>query len=71
MCVDDIKMAGTKQNIAPVWKKVTRNVDLNEPTSFLDHVYLRCTQRDCASNESLIEQYKEMFESRISAGDTE
>ena len=36
-----------------------------------DHVYLRCTQRDCASNESLIEQYKEMFDSRISAGGTE
>ena len=58
--VDDIKMAGTKQSMAPVWKKVMKNVDLDEPTSFLDHVYLRCTQRDCASNDSLVKQCKEM-----------
>ena len=40
--VDDIKMAGKKQNLAPMWKKLIKNVDLDEPTSFLDHVYLGC-----------------------------
>ena len=44
------------------------SVDLDEPTSFLDHVYLGCTQRECKSNETIIEQYKNMFESRISGG---
>ena len=34
----DIKMAGKKQNMAPVWKKLMKNVDLEEPTSCLDHV---------------------------------
>ena len=46
-------------------------VDLGEPTSFLDHVYLGCTQRECKSNENIIEDCKKMFESRISAGATE
>ena len=30
-----------------------KNVDLDEPTSFLDHVYLGCTQRECKPNENL------------------
>ena len=36
--VDDIKMAGKKQNLDPMWKRVTKDVDLGEPTSFLDRV---------------------------------
>ena len=42
--VDDIKMAGKMQKMAPMWKKLMKDVDLDEPTSFLDHVYLGCTQ---------------------------
>ena len=38
--VDDIKLAGKKQNIDPMWKLLNKEVDLGEPTSFLDHVYL-------------------------------
>ena len=33
--VDDIKMVGKKQNMAPMWKKWMKNVDLDEPTSFV------------------------------------
>ena len=40
MNVDDIKLAGKKQNIDPMWKLLNKEVDLGEPTSFLDHVYL-------------------------------
>ena len=40
---------------------------LDEPTSFLDHVYLGCIERQCKPNETIIEQYTKMFESRISA----
>ena len=39
--VDDIKVAGKKQNMAHMWKKLMTNVDLDEPTSFLDHVFFR------------------------------
>ena len=48
-----------------------KNVDHDELTSFLDHVYLGCTQRECKPNETIMEQYKKMFESRISAWATE
>ena len=69
--VDDIKLAGKKQNLAPMWKKFRKNVDIDEPTSFLDHVYLGCTQSECKPKETIIEQYTKMFESRFSAGATE
>ena len=42
--VHDIKLAGKKQNIDPMWKVLNKEVDLGEPTSFLDHVNLGCTQ---------------------------
>ena len=45
--VDDIKLAGKKQHLDPMWKLLNKEVDLGEPTSFLDHVYLGCTQRQC------------------------
>ena len=48
-----------------------KNDDLDEPTSFLDHVYLGCTQRECKPNETIIEQYTKMFEPRNSATTTE
>ena len=31
-----------------------RNVDPDEPTSCLDHVYLGCIQRECKPNEIII-----------------
>ena len=46
--------AGRKQNMAPMWKKLMKLVDVGEPTSFLDHVFFWCTQRDCKSNEHII-----------------
>ena len=53
------------------WKKLMKVVNLDEPASFLDHVYLGCTQRECKPNETVIEQYTRMFESRIFAGATD
>ena len=35
------------KNINPTWKFFMKDVDLGEPTSFLVHVYLGCTQREC------------------------
>ena len=65
--VDDIKLAGKKHNIDPMWK-VLKEVTLGEPTSFLDHVYLGCTQRQCEVSQDIVDNYRAMFESRISAG---
>ena len=69
--VDDIKLAGKKQNIDPMWKVLDKEVDLGEPTSFLDHVYLGCTQRQCEISKDIVDNYRTMFESRIFAGGTE
>ena len=41
--MDDFKMTGKKQNLDPLWKVLNKEVDLGEPTSFLDHVYLGCS----------------------------
>ena len=68
MFVDDSKLAGKKQNIDPMWKVLMKDVDLGEPTSFLDHVYLGCTQRECETSKDILDKHRSMFESRISAG---
>ena len=69
--VDDIKLAGKKHNIDPMWKVLNKEVDLGEPTSFLDHVFLGCTQRQCEVSQNIVDNYRTMFESRISAGGLE
>ena len=57
------------------WLPCGRNewgyVDLDEPTSFFDHVYLGCTQRECKPSEIIIDEYRKMFKSRIAAAATE
>ena len=69
--VDDIKLAGKKQHIDPMWKVLNNEVDMGEPTSFLDHVHLGCTQRQCEISKDIVDNYRAMFESRISAVWTE
>ena len=59
-----VKLAGKKHNINPTWKVLMKDVDLGEPTSFLDHVYLGCTQRECQISKDIVNN---MFNSRISA----
>ena len=69
--VDDIKLAGEKQNLDPMWKVLNKEVDLGEPTSFLDHENEGCTQRQCEISKDIVDNYRTMFESRISPGKTE
>ena len=68
--VDDIKLAGKERNIDPMWKVLNKEVDLGEPTSFLDHEYLGCIQRQCEISKDIVDNYRNMFESRISARGT-
>ena len=51
--VDDIKLAGKKQNRDPMWKMLMKDVDLGEPT-FFDHVYLGSTQRECQKQAKIL-----------------
>ena len=55
LCVDDIKFAGKKYNIDPMWKVLNKEVDLGEHTSFLGHVYLGCTQRQCEASQNIVD----------------
>ena len=71
MYVDDIKLVGKQHNIDPMWKVLNKEVDLGEPTSFSDHVYLGCTQRQCQISKDIVDNYRTMFESRISEEGTE
>ena len=66
--VDDIKLAGMKQNLDPMWKVLNKEVDLGEPTSFHDHVHLGCIQPQCRISKKTVDNYRTTFESRISAG---
>ena len=71
MYVEEIKLVGKKQNVNPTWKILMKDVDLGESTSFFDHVYLGCTQRECQISKDIVDNYRSMFESRISARATE
>ena len=64
-------MIGREQNVGPTRKTWMKLVDLREPTSFLHHVYLRCTPRGFKPNETIVDENRKMFESRISVGATE
>ena len=63
--VEDIKLAGKKQNIDPMWKVLNQEVDLGEPTSFFDHVYLGCTRRQSEVSKDVVDSCRSMFESII------
>ena len=53
--------------IDPKWKVLNQGVDLGEPTSFLDHENLGCTQRQSEISKDIVDNCRTMFESRISA----
>ena len=71
--VDDIKIgwketkyySDVEAEFDPMRKILNKEVDLGDPTSFLDHVYLRCTQRQCEVSKDIVDTYRTMFEFRI------
>ena len=69
MYVDDIKLAGKKQNIDPMWKVLNKEVDLGEPTSFLDHVFLGCTHRQCEICKDIVDNYRSILNREFPRGE--
>ena len=49
VCVDATRCG----NIDPMWIVLNKEVDLAESTSFLDHVHLGCTPRECQQAKTL------------------
>ena len=50
-----------------MWKLLSKEVDLGEPITFLDHVYLGSTQRQFEISKHIVDNCRTMFESRIYA----
>ena len=48
----------------PTWKILMKDVDLGEPTSFLDHVHLCCTQRECQISKDIVDNYRSVFRNK-------
>ena len=69
--VDDIKMAAKTENMGPTWKILMKDVDLGEPTSFLDNIIWVALKESVRLARILWIIIEKMFESRISAGATE
>ena len=69
--VDDRNWLERNKILIRCGKLLNKEVDLGEPTSFLDHVYLGCTQRECEISKDIVDNYRIMFELRISAGGVE
>ena len=69
--VDEVKMAGKKQDLDQMREILMKDVDLGEPTSFLDHVYFGCTQRECKTSKDIRDNCRALFKSRMSAGGKE
>ena len=57
----------TKSGCNAMWKALLRDVDLGELSSFLDHVYFGCTHRECQDSKGVVDNYRSLFESWISA----
>ena len=68
--VDDMKLAGKKQNINPMWKIPNKEVDFENQHLFLI-MFSWDVLKDCEMNKDIVDKYRTMFESRISAGATE
>jgi len=60
--VDDFKMSGKKENLAPMWAKIGKSLDL-EPASSLDgNVYLGCGQRNVVVPTQTVTEKHEFFD---------
>ena len=64
-------MARKKQNLAPMWNKLMKNVDIDEPHFFL--IMCTCVARNESANQikKSLNNEGRCFESRFSAGGTE
>ena len=44
--VDDLMMVGKKSILGPLRTRLQKDIDLEDPTPFLNHVCVGCTQRE-------------------------
>ena len=59
--VDDINMIGKKKNMDPMRKILQIETDLEDPTPFIDQVYLSCTQKEAKVDPRAVHSKNELF----------
>lgn len=60
--VDDLKMAGKKENIKPMWAEVKTFMDLEDPRKMVDNQFLGCAQQQIIPAEEDVERIGAAFE---------
>ena len=68
--VDDLKLAGRAEAVAPMWKTLGKILDLDPPTEMSGSVYLGCGQHNFQPAFSNIEEKSKLFQ-RISSNETD
>ena len=63
--VDETKMAGTTQNMPKMWATLQKQVELEDPASPLDQVYLGCTQRAGEVSNRIVMEKDKLFSKLI------
>ena len=61
--VDDLKMAGKKENLAPMWELLQKHLTLDPPSKMVDNQYLGSTQREIIPDPVNVEKMGAAFES--------
>eukprot|EP00973_Karenia_brevis_P056081 7799549-Karenia_brevis.AAC.1 len=54
--VDDFRLAGKRQHIAPMWKALNRKSDLDPPRKLDGCVYLGVRQHEVAPHDDLVQE---------------
>ena len=60
--VDDFKMAGRAENLKPMWEKIGKLIELEDPTPFHQSNYLGCQQYDVEPDFKLLENKTQLIE---------
>jgi len=59
--VDDFKLVGAKENIAPMWEALKKSIDLEPPIPLQNNVYLGCKQEPEAPDADAVQQKAFIF----------
>ena len=58
---DDKNMAGRRTSLAPIWLKLKKSIDLEEPAPLIDQVCSGYTQRESVTEESNVKTKGNLF----------
>ena len=55
-------MLGKDQTMGPMWNNQQKEIDLEDPMSLIDQVYLGCTQKEAKVDPQTVQSKTEAFE---------